>query len=215
MLDHNDATAGVNEPKTARMEQRTKPRVKAQIQLAAALLGVDETTFVTSAGAQSRHGVVAWEHAVLTRYGGTSSSTYYLSHGDRRMERHTSWGSLLKEMLGRRTDTQLTRDADQLTVLDQLGEVDDPRVDPARLLDQADDVTHLDGISTAEVVDLVALAVIDRTADAVDDVTDEGEVPSRAAVAVDLDMVRVRVLDRAQRSERVLVAEELLGDEAA
>ena len=31
------------------MEQRTKPHVKAQIQLAAALLGVDETTFVTSA----------------------------------------------------------------------------------------------------------------------------------------------------------------------
>ena len=31
------------------MEQRTKPHVKAQIQLAAALLGVDETTFVTTA----------------------------------------------------------------------------------------------------------------------------------------------------------------------
>jgi len=30
------------------MEQRTKPSIKAQIQQAAALLGVDETTFVTS-----------------------------------------------------------------------------------------------------------------------------------------------------------------------
>ena len=39
----------VEEPKTARMEQRTKPHVKARIQLAAALLGIDETTFVTNA----------------------------------------------------------------------------------------------------------------------------------------------------------------------
>ena len=44
---HNNADA-IDEPKTARMEQRTKPHVKAQIQRAAALLGVDETTFVTS-----------------------------------------------------------------------------------------------------------------------------------------------------------------------
>ena len=59
MLDHNDATAGVNEPKTARMEQRTKPRVKAQIQLAAALLGVDETTFVTSAAYDRARAAIA------------------------------------------------------------------------------------------------------------------------------------------------------------
>lgn len=49
MLEHHDATASVDQPKTVRMEQRTKPHVKAQIQLAATLLGVDETTFVTSA----------------------------------------------------------------------------------------------------------------------------------------------------------------------
>ena len=49
MLEHPDATAIIDQPKTVRMEQRTKPHVKAQIQLAAALLGVDETTFVTSA----------------------------------------------------------------------------------------------------------------------------------------------------------------------
>lgn len=49
MLEHHDATAIVDQPKSVRMEQRTKPHVKAQIQLAAALLGMDETTFVTSA----------------------------------------------------------------------------------------------------------------------------------------------------------------------
>lgn len=38
-----------DEGKTARMEQRTKPHVKAAIQEAAALMGVDETAFVTGA----------------------------------------------------------------------------------------------------------------------------------------------------------------------
>ena len=57
MLNFRDWTAEIKERKTARMEQRTKPHVKAQIQQAAALLGVDETTFVTS---------VALEHARKT-----------------------------------------------------------------------------------------------------------------------------------------------------
>ncbi|MYA18327.1 MAG: DUF1778 domain-containing protein [Gammaproteobacteria bacterium] len=48
MLAYNDATKDIDEPRTARMEQRTKPHVKAAIQRAAALLGVDETSFVTS-----------------------------------------------------------------------------------------------------------------------------------------------------------------------
>ena len=48
MLNFDDYAAAIDEPKTARMEQRTKPHVKAQIQRAAALLGIDETTFVTS-----------------------------------------------------------------------------------------------------------------------------------------------------------------------
>lgn len=43
--------------KTARMEQRTKPHVKAAIQEAAALMGVDETAFVTGA---------AYERALVT-----------------------------------------------------------------------------------------------------------------------------------------------------
>lgn len=48
MPPFSDATKAIDEPKTARMEQRTKPHVKALIQEAAALLGVDETTFITS-----------------------------------------------------------------------------------------------------------------------------------------------------------------------
>ena len=48
MLNFQDLSADVAEPKSARMEQRTKPSIKAQIQQAAALLGMDETTFVTS-----------------------------------------------------------------------------------------------------------------------------------------------------------------------
>ncbi len=39
----------VDEGKTARMEQRTRPHVKRAIQEAAALMGVDETAFVTGA----------------------------------------------------------------------------------------------------------------------------------------------------------------------
>ncbi len=54
MLPFKDTTAALNEPKTARMEQRTKPHVKETIRKAAALMGVDETSFVTS---------VAYEHA--------------------------------------------------------------------------------------------------------------------------------------------------------
>ena len=54
MLRFEDSAAAIDEPKTARMEQRTKAHVKERIRRAAALLGVDETTFVTS---------VAYEHA--------------------------------------------------------------------------------------------------------------------------------------------------------
>ena len=60
MLNFQDSTAAINEPKTARMEQRTKPSVKAQIQqAAAALLGVDETTFVTSAALEQAKSTIA------------------------------------------------------------------------------------------------------------------------------------------------------------
>ena len=68
MLKSRDWAAEIEEPKTARMEQLTKPHVKAQIQQAAALLGVDETTFVTS---------VALERAreTIKNYERTSMST--------------------------------------------------------------------------------------------------------------------------------------------
>ena len=40
MLRFEDSAAVIDEPKTARMEQRTKAHVKERIQYAAALLGV-------------------------------------------------------------------------------------------------------------------------------------------------------------------------------
>lgn len=49
MLAFRDATIDVREPKSARLEQRTKPRVKEVIEKAAACLGVDTSDFVTSA----------------------------------------------------------------------------------------------------------------------------------------------------------------------
>lgn len=67
MLDFNDTAAAIDEPKTARMEQRTRPHVKAQIQQAAYLLGIDETTFVTSAALERAQATIAdHERTVLT-----------------------------------------------------------------------------------------------------------------------------------------------------
>ena len=61
MLSFHDSAAAIDEPKTARMEQRTKPSVKAQIQQAVALLGVDETTFVINAALDRAKSTIA-EH---------------------------------------------------------------------------------------------------------------------------------------------------------
>ena len=62
-----DASARIDEPRTARMEQRTKPHVKAEIQRAAGLLGMDETTFVTSvAYERARATIRDHERTVLT-----------------------------------------------------------------------------------------------------------------------------------------------------
>ena len=67
MLDFKDSTAAIEEPNTARMEQRTKPSVKAQIQWAAALLGVDEAAFVTSAALdRARITIADHERTVLS-----------------------------------------------------------------------------------------------------------------------------------------------------
>ena len=67
MLAFTDTSARIDEPKTARMEQRTKPHVKAEIQRAAVLLGMDETTFVTSvAYERARATIMDHERTVLT-----------------------------------------------------------------------------------------------------------------------------------------------------
>lgn len=56
----------VDEGKTTRMEQRTKPHVKAVIQEAAALMGVDETAFVTGAAYERAQATIqAHERTVL------------------------------------------------------------------------------------------------------------------------------------------------------
>ena len=66
-MSFRDCAAEIDEPKTARMEQRTKPHVKAQIQRAAALLGVDETTFVTSVALErARIAIADHERTVLS-----------------------------------------------------------------------------------------------------------------------------------------------------
>lgn len=59
MLSYKDATKDIDEPRTARMEQCTKPHVKAVIQRAAALLGVDEASFVTSSAYDRARSTIA------------------------------------------------------------------------------------------------------------------------------------------------------------
>lgn len=49
MLVFEDATASVDEPKSARLEARTQPSVKDTINRAATLNGVDVSSFVVSA----------------------------------------------------------------------------------------------------------------------------------------------------------------------
>ena len=67
MLSFHDSAAANDEPKTARMEQRTKPSVKAQIQQAAALLGTDETSFVISAALeQAKRTIAEHERTILS-----------------------------------------------------------------------------------------------------------------------------------------------------
>lgn len=62
-----DATDALEEPKSARMEQRTKPHVKTTIEQAAALMGVDATSFVTNAAYErARDVILAHERTVLS-----------------------------------------------------------------------------------------------------------------------------------------------------
>ncbi len=67
MLNFRNTAAAIDEPKTERMEQRTKPHIKAPIQQAALLLGVDETTFVTSVSLERAQATItAHERTVLS-----------------------------------------------------------------------------------------------------------------------------------------------------
>lgn len=56
-----------DEPKSARMEQRTRPHVKSTIEQAAALMGVDATAFVTNAAYErARETIAAHERTMLS-----------------------------------------------------------------------------------------------------------------------------------------------------
>jgi uncharacterized protein (DUF1778 family) len=67
MLQFKDAAEALEEPKSARMEQRTKPHVKATIEQAAALMGVDATSFVTNAAYErAQDAISAHERTALS-----------------------------------------------------------------------------------------------------------------------------------------------------
>ena len=67
MLAFHDMTKAFAEPKTARMEQRTKPHVKDTIERAAALMGIDATALVvTAAYERAQETIRAHEQTVLT-----------------------------------------------------------------------------------------------------------------------------------------------------
>jgi uncharacterized protein (DUF1778 family) len=67
MLPFTDTAAALDEPKSARMEQRTRPHVKATIEQAAALVGVDATAFVTNAAYErARETIAAHVRTVLS-----------------------------------------------------------------------------------------------------------------------------------------------------
>lgn len=53
MLSFNDKTSDIEELSSARMSFRTKPRIKDAISQAAALAGVDDSTFTMSAAYQA------------------------------------------------------------------------------------------------------------------------------------------------------------------
>lgn len=59
MLGFNDSTSMVDERSTERMNFRTKPRIKAAIQRAAALSGVDDSVFTMNAAYQSAMETIA------------------------------------------------------------------------------------------------------------------------------------------------------------
>lgn len=66
MLSFNDNTKEIDELSSERMNFRTKPRIKQTIQRAAALAGVDDSTFTMSAAFQSAKATIeAYERTDL------------------------------------------------------------------------------------------------------------------------------------------------------
>ena len=66
MLAFDDATKGIDERSSERMNFRTKPRIKQIIQRAAALSGVDNSVFTMNAAYKSAmETIAAHEHTVL------------------------------------------------------------------------------------------------------------------------------------------------------
>lgn len=61
MRTFRDAADSVEEPKSARMEQRTKPHVKKTIEQAASFMGIDATAFVMNAAYERARETIA-EH---------------------------------------------------------------------------------------------------------------------------------------------------------
>ncbi len=59
MLAFDDATKGLDERSSERMNFRTKPRIKAVIQRAAALSGVDDSVFTMNAAYKSAMETIA------------------------------------------------------------------------------------------------------------------------------------------------------------
>ncbi len=74
-----------------------------------------------AAGEPVATGGAGWSYATLVRTSRRSETTHELYLADTRLTRQPSWGALLKAFLGRTTDSALTRDADELTLLDHLG----------------------------------------------------------------------------------------------
>jgi uncharacterized protein (DUF1778 family) len=68
MLSFRDQMLNIDEPNEARMNFRTKPRIKETIRQAAALAGVDDTTFVINAAFQAaKDTIAAHEQTVLAQ----------------------------------------------------------------------------------------------------------------------------------------------------
>ncbi len=92
MLAFRDTTAHVREPKSARLEQRTKPRVKEAIERAANTLGVDTSDFIISAAyKEAMTTLEAYSRTTLDR---ESNSAFFSA-----IDRITGPNAAMKELM--------------------------------------------------------------------------------------------------------------------